>query len=574
MKFPLLNRRMKKIFLLAFLAVSSISFAQDKGYLSGGFESNFKWYNDDTETGPFVDEENLNTDEHVRSNNYLKLDYTYKKWAAGVQLESYLPMPLLNYSPEYDDTGLSTFYAEYRGKKLSIVAGYYYEQFGSGLILRAWEDRQLGINNALLGGKVVYRPSNSIALTGLYGKQKEGFDLSDGHIFGFNSEIDLGDIAKFEEVSLGLGLSYVGRFQEIDYSYITDPNFEELTNAFSGRLDFSKNSFYANAEYVYKTEDAVVINETVLNNLVKPGNALMLNLGYVASGLGVNATLRRLENMDFFSDREASGNQYNMNIINYLPALTKQHDYLLTNIYVYQAQPGVSFGNVSKSGEIGGQFDVYYNFKKETALGGKYGTKIALNASYWANLDGEYSNSPLDYEVDFLGFGEKYFSDVNLEVRKQLGENWKSIFTYVNQYYNKEFIEETHGVIKTNIGVAELNHTLNDKQSFRIVAQHLWGKEDDHALNWAGAVFEYNVNPRLSFYVADIYNYTNDVPLNLRGVDTENIHYYNIGGSFTKGPHRFSLSYGRQRGGIVCVGGVCRYVPPSTGLSANISLVF
>ncbi|HET8809326.1 MAG TPA: DUF6029 family protein [Flavobacteriaceae bacterium] len=564
---------MKKISLFVFL-VSSIAFAQDYGYLSGGFESNFKWYNDDPETGAFFDEENPGSDEHVRSNNYLKLDYTYKNWSAGVQLESYLPMPLLNYSPKYDDTGLSTFYAEYRSEKLKITAGYFYEQFGSGLILRAWEDRQLGINNALRGGRIVYRPTNNIMLTGLYGQQKEGFDVSEGHIFGFDTEIDMADIAKFKKFSLGLGASYVGRYQEAD---IEKPNFEELTNAFSGRLDFSKNSFYAAAEYVYKIEDAIVVRHQVNNNLVKPGNALLFNFGYAAQGLGINATLRRLENMDFFSDREAAGNDFNMNIVNYLPALTKQHDYLLTNIYVYQAQPRVYLGsNVLKAGEIGGQFDVYYRFKEGSSLGGKYGAKIALNASYWANLGGEYDYLNQDYSAEFFGFGEKYFSDINVEVRKQLSKNWKTIFTYVNQYYNKRYIEETHDIIKTNIGVAEVNHTLNEKQSLRLVAQHLWGKGDDGAANyttnWAGATLEFNVNQQLSFYVSDIYNYTNDNPH--PDVDTENIHYYNVGGSFTKGPHRLSLNYGRQRGGVVCVGGVCRYVPPSTGLSVNLSIVF
>ena len=75
----------------------------------------------------------------------------------------------------------------------------------------------------------------------------------------------------------------------------------------------------------------------------KDGNAIELNLGYTKRGLGVNATFRRMENMSFYSDRSATGNDFNSNVINYIPALTKQHDYLLTNIYVYQAQPQVSF---------------------------------------------------------------------------------------------------------------------------------------------------------------------------------------------------------------------------------------
>lgn len=558
---------MKKIVFVAFLCSSTLMYSQDYGHLSGSLESNIKWYNNDTKTGDFIDPVDGSSDEHVRSNTYLKLDYTYKKWAAGVQLESYLPKPLLSYSPKYDDTGVSTFYVEYRSNKLKVTAGYFYEQFGSGLILRAWEDRQLGINNALLGGRITYRPTNDVMLTALYGKQKEGFELSEGQIFGFNTEIGLSNMMKLDDFSLGLGLSYVGRYQEEKYDYLPNPTFDPLTNAFSGRLDFSKNSFYASAEYVAKTEDIVVINNTLIKDFIKPGSTLLLNFGYAAQGLGLNATLRRMENMWFFSDREAAGNDYNANIINFIPALTKQHDYLLTNIYVYQAQPMVSINSsLGKAGEIGGQFDVYYNFKEGSALGGKYGTKLAMNASYWANLKGEYQNSPkLDYKADYFGFGEKYFSDVSVEIRKRLNPKLNTIFTYVNQYYNKEYLEGEGNIIETNIIVAEANYKINQKRSLRFVAQHLWTQDDKK--DWAGGTLEFNVNPKLSFYVSDMYNYGNDLKDN-------RVHYYNVGGSFTKGAHRLAINYGRQRGGIICVGGVCRYVPPSTGLSASISIVF
>ena len=52
------------------------------------------------------------------------------------------------------------------------------------------------------------------------------------------------------------------------------------------------------------------------------------------------------------------------------------------------------------------------------------------------------------------------------------------------------------------------------------------------------------------------------------------INYYNLGGSYTKSAQRFTLNYGRQRGGLICIGGVCRFVPESTGLTANIVLSF
>lgn len=543
--------------------------AQDKGYFSGGFESNFKWYNDDVKTGDFPEEE------HVRSNNYLKLDYTYNKWAAGIQFESYLPQPLLSYSPTLDDTGVGTFYAEYRGENLRITAGHFYEQFGSGLILRSWEDRQLGLNNALRGGRIIYNIANSVELTALYGQQREGFKVSDGHIFGFDAEIDLTDLLKKESFDLGLGLSYVGRYEEIDSLPLNrEPNFEELTNAFSGRLDFYKDNFYASAEYVFKTEDAIVERipgqeATINNTFIEPGNAVLLNLGYTNVGLGMNATFRRMENMSFYSERKSFGDLENPNIntVNYIPALTKQHDYLLSNIYVYQAQPSITLfrPDLQKVGEIGGQFDLYYTFKENSALGGEYGTDLAFNASYYANLKGDFDSANRDYQVDFLGFGDKYFSDISIEIKKQLGSKWKTIFTYINQYYNKKLVEETTGIVKTNIGIAEATYKINETRSLRFVAQHLWTEDDKK--NWAAGVVEFNLNPRISVFVSDMYNYGNDN-------ENHQIHFYSVGGSFTKGAARVAVNYGRQRGGVVCVGGVCRVVPESTGLSVDLSFAF
>ena len=85
--------------------------------------------------------------------------------------------------------------------------------------------------------------------------------------------------------------------------------------------------------------------------------------------------------------------------------------------------------------------------------------------------------------------------------------------------------------------------------------------------NWAGGTIEVNLNKNLSFYVNDIYNYDNYV-------EDYQIHYYNFGGSYSKGATRIALNYGRQRGGLLCVGGVCRFVPENTGLSLNFTTAF
>lgn len=560
---------MRKIIIsLNFVFFGLILNAQLLDNLSIGLESNTVWYNNDSETGDFFDTANNDSDKHIRSNSYLKIDYNFlESFTASIQIESYEPFALLNYSKSYEGTNLGTYSLNYRNSKLNITAGHFYSQFGSGLVLRNWEDRQLGINNALQGGKIVYDPVSFISLTALYGKQRVGFTTSEGEIFGFNSELDAASIFDFKNTSLEIGLSYVGRKEETTF---LEPSFNELTNSLSGRVDYYQNNFYSNAEYVIKSDDAIKQGGQLSNRLVKPGNAFLFNTGYSKRGFGIDATFRRLENMNFFSERNAAGNVFNESSINYIPGLTKQHDYLLTNIFVYQAQSTVNL-DTSQSGEIGGQIDLFYKIKKETFLGGKYGTKIAFNFSYWAGLDGDYTQDNPDagilpnYEVGLLGFGKKYFSDFSIEIRKKWTPKWRSIFYFVNQSYNKKVVEGSGAMINSNIGVIESTHRLGNGKSIRLEVQMLNSDSTKH--DWTGGTIEYNINSRFSVYANDIYNKGSDT-------NTEKTHFFNLGGSYTKGATRLGINYGRQRAGLLCVGGVCRFVAEATGLTANLTMSF
>jgi len=145
---------------LSFFAVTGQE-KKDTGRFFGGFETNAQRYLE------FENDED--SPEYFRSNNYLQLNYELKKWTFGMQVESYAKQALLNYYPGFDGTNVATYFAKYKAKKLEATAGYFYEQFGSGMILRAWEDRSLGINTALRGGKIFYKPTKDIKFKAFYG---------------------------------------------------------------------------------------------------------------------------------------------------------------------------------------------------------------------------------------------------------------------------------------------------------------------------------------------------------------------------------------------------------------------
>lgn len=557
---------MKRIYglLVCTLGISSLTYGQidvGGGTFSGGIESNSQWYRADEDLGV------LEPSDPLRSNNYIRLDYNYGKFSAGLQYEAYLPSALQGYSDRFNDNKIATYYVNYKGEQLDITAGNFYEQFGSGLILRSWEDRQIGINNSIRGVRVAYTPNDFTTIKGLIGKQRLGFETTAGTVGGVDVETNIVRLFDKENYknSVTAGLSYVGQSE----SY-TGPmeDFPETTGNYSARLGYSGNSgFYMNGEYVYK-EERPLISGGIPTAKFYDGSALLVNLGYSTRGFGINTTFRRLENMGIYSERNLSdpaANLYNEAIVNYLPALTKQHDYLLTNIYVYQAQPNIS-SVTQEVGEIGGQVDIFYNIKKGSALGGKYGTKLAVNASYWNGLNAEFNATGDEYTTNFLDFGKKFFHDVNFEVNKKWTDKFSSIITYMHQYYDKGIIEGgNYSHIIANVVVGDFLYKFNTKNSLRFELQHLQTKRDKK--NWAAALVEYNLNQKWNFYLGDQYNYGNDD-------EDQRFHYYMVGGSYAKESTRVSLNYGRQRGGLICVGGVCRYVPESTGFSLSLVKTF
>jgi hypothetical protein len=246
---------------------------------------------------------------------------------------------------------------------------------------------------------------------------------------------------------------------------------------------------------------------------------------------------------------------------------------------VYQAQAQVLIDpdtGVTKAGEIGGQIDFFYEFKKESKIGGKYGTKVALNYSNWNNLKGDYVLFPPDYKTDFFGFGKRYFSDFNIEITKKVSTKAVYNFAYINQYYNNRLITGASNVIvKTNILAIEGDYKFEKGRAAKIALEHMWAENDRK--NWAAILVEYNLNTKFSVFASDMYNYgyKHDPTILIDDTtDQFDIHFYNFGGAYKKGSTRIAVNYGRQRGGLVCAGGVCRFVPPSTGLGITLTKSF
>jgi hypothetical protein len=571
------------IFSLSIISAQKSDTIKNKLKISGSYEGSGQWYTNDVNR-------NIKHDSvPLRSNNYLSLNASLGKFSAGIQIEAYANKALLNYNPKYSKTNIGTYFANYKSEKLDVTLGYFYEQFGSGLAFRSWEDRSLGINNAIRGGKVTYTPINELSITALYGQQRTGFDVSKGKISGINAELEIMKLLfPSTDHSLSYGISFVNRNEELPADVT---GFNKNTYIISNRLALEKGKFYINFEQDYKSKDALLNSYRINYRTIKSGSAFLANFGYSDKGFGIDANLRRIENMLFLSERKpeiySPGNislNYNDKLINYIPSLTKQHHSNLANIYIYQAQSITSMQfdeQIEKFGEIGGQLDLFYNFKKGTVLGGKYGTKIAVNLANWYNLKADHTyfdaseNFAPNYKTQFLAAGQRYFSEYSLDIDKKINPKLIGNLSIINQYYNNQYIKgiyQKYGVNST-ILFAEATMLFSNSKSLKISAEHLWTKTDRK--NWIGGTLEYAHNSKFSFFVTDMYNYGFDPNEHLiNPTDLFDIHFYNLGTTYRNGSTRVSLNYGRQRGGLVCAGGICRYVPPSTGLGLQINTSF
>jgi hypothetical protein len=527
----------RKIWVIPVIFIAQICFAQNnnqitKGKLNGSYENYSQYYMNDAKIGAFAPQDKLG------SNNFLKLDYTYGKLSAGIQYESYLPSILGYYSGPLNASKIANKYFKYTEDKFSVQVGDFYEQFGSGLIFRSFENRQIGINNALEGVNVYVEPTNFTKLKVVYGKTRNNFNYSNSVTRGADVEFDLNKLFNPKgnsNTTLNLGASYIGRFQEY-----TGPNddFPSTVNAFATRLDIINGDFTFNVEFANKGRDPHLLN----NYSMEKGKALLINTGYTKNNFGFLLTARSIKNMGFRAEREV---EFATSMpVNYVPALTKQHDFLTSNIYVYNPQV---------LGESGFQTDLFFNIKPGTSLGGKYGTKVSANFSYYTALKNN----------KFLSAGSnKYYSDANIEVKKKWSKKFETTLTLQNIYYNASVIQAaSHDDVVSNVVALNSLIKYGKQKALRLKLEHLSTKQDMG--NWASAIAEFSFNSPFAFYLSDLYNYGS----------TKN-HFYNVGASVTKNATRFSLAFGKQRPGLFCVGGVCRFVPAAYGFTATLTTSF
>lgn len=565
---------MKRLFfLLIFLGLVSEFTAQDIGQFRGNFSMEGQYYTEDSAISAVV------PDEQVALQGFGNLIYTRGKFEAGVRFETYIPA-FVGYpaGAPWDGTGIGYRYAKYTDDRLEITVGNFYEQFGSGLVLRAWEDRGLGVDYALDGIKVVGRPVKGVTVKALYGKQRfnfdDGFQNGDGIVRGADVEFNLNQLLDSVINLKGqwyIGGSFVSKYED-DRSSVYD--FPENVGAGSVRLRYQQGGFQFQGEYARISENPSAMNSGIIDipdsldplvGLFQYGQGVNLNATYSKKGFGVSLTANSIANMAFQSMRNSGPFD---SWINYLPPASVLQTTLLAQFYPYATQP---------NGEVAFRGDLFYTIPKKSALGGKYGTKIDISYTHiqepdFERVDGLEINRR-GVEPNLFSMGEEtYYADFNAKITKKISKKFKASLFYMYIHYDNDVVlgaydyenQPTSGKVFADLIAFEGSWRIKRGHNLRFELQGLF--TDQHLQDWFAAVAEYTISPHWFFSGVFQYNYGNE--------DGDKFIFPVLSTGYISGSNRISVTYGRQRAGVFCVGGVCRVVPASNGLTISLTSSF
>lgn len=504
-------------------------------------------------------------DEKLLNNTYFDLTLNAPYISVGARFEfAKWPLPAFYDTPGYAGWGVPYIWATGKYKWFQLTAGDFYEQFGSGLILRSYNERNMGIDNAIRGGRLKVNPCDGVYLTALGGKERYYWEYNPAIVWGADAEWALDESfsnAFNPAYGVNLGFSYVGKHQGqteflVPPSYNQKLNFPETVGAFDYRVKLRLHDFSVLAEGAYKSEDPCAYNNYTYGN----GHAELLSVSYAKKGTSAFIQAKRSQNMRFQSDRMQNDLQGNGQI-NHLPAFTMTQTYTLAALYAYSTQ---------SDGEWAFQAEIGHLFPKGSPLGGKYGTNVRASASYISGLDNMPSRmyataapGSNGYHPAYWKIGSLYYADFNFEVKKKLTKNFQFTLFYLFQRFDLNVIQGHGSMMTANTFVLEGQWKMAKKAQLRWELQYLTTKQDEG--DWMCALVELSFSPHWMITLSDTYN---------NGNPDKKENYYKAMVTYNLKANRFSLSYGRTRAGYDCAGGVCRLVPATNGLSLSYNYTF
>lgn len=517
--------------------------------------------------------------------SWLTLNYSNWGFDMGIRFDVFNNSNLLNPTGSFTGEGIGRWYIHKEIYGFDISGGYLYDQIGSGIIYRAYEERSLLIDNALKGVKIGYQINENWKVKVFTGRQKQQFDsyssvVRGGALEGFIKP----DSAKNFTLAPGLGVvaraysretinqarSEFNRYKRRDsiqynayamtaYNTLTAGNFTWYVEGALKTRDIIFNEFDSLHVPVRDAGGAIIRVDTIEDILVNTNGVMAYtSMSYAGKGLGITLEGKYTKNFRFRNDPFQFAVQ---GPINFLPPIARQNTFRL---------PARFSPNTQEIGEQGLQLDARYAVNKSLTVG--------LNASNIYLLDGKELYREIAPEFTY-----KYKRKWQMLLGLQFLKYNIAVYQFKDDSEDPEDVipwvkKGKQGYVDAFTPYAEWLYKFTPRKSLRVEAQYLL--TDDEFGSWVNALVEFGWAPHWLIYVSDMYKLDHGnpdrIPQSERAEKTkyDGLHYPSVGIVYTHRANRVSLAYVKQVEGINCAGGICRYEPTFSGVRLQVSSSF
>ncbi len=529
--------------------------AQQGASISGSMQTNANLFLRDSSINAFQQPQYKN--QFFGGENWINLNYNYGKFSAGIRYDMFLNSNLRNPNDSYTDQGIGRWFIKNQFEKLTVEAGYLYDQVGSGIIFKSYEQRPLFIDNALLGASLKYKFNENFSMKAFGGRQKNAFDIYSGSIKGvvFDGFFSTGKEESPLNIIPGIGLINKTLSEETMEKvvasvagYLPEDRFEPVYNNIAmtiyNTLNYKNFNWYI--EGAFKNDDvyfnpfatkAELGGSTSRGKLeFKPGSVFYTSMGYADEKIALTVEGKRTEKFNYRIDPNL---KLLRGLISYIPPMNRQNTYRLTARYAPAAQ---------EISEQALQVDLRYKLSNKIS--------VLLNAATINTLE-----------------GTKLFREYLSEFTIKPSSKTQLITGLQLLNYNQQVYEEKPEapIVKTVTPYIDFLYKFTNKKSLRTELQYMATQQDFGS--WLFGQLEYSTAPNWIFEASAMYNSDPKKALG-NSSSPKKIVYPAFGVTYSKSSNRYQLKYVKQVEGIVCSGGICRLEPAFSGVRFSLNSTF
>lgn len=476
----------------------------------------------------------------------INLQVTWKNFLLGGRYEFDDPAEF-----GFDHNSLRKKFLEYRSGPWGIRIGTQNSLFFRGLVLNAYEEKPIS-HDSEVSGITVYRETQNMTAKIIKGSCDYEMIPNFEDILKF--DINGGMLQLHASKNLYVGSSFlVSEVSQKVGFYKTQDTFEMNLGEIWAELDLDSIQLYGN----------IASNAEKAHDIFTKGNcSVYVGSNYIFGNTGLNIEYKKYK----FGLTSPQNRDFKYRHLRYLPfqnppTVIKEHYWTILNRRAHI----VDFND-----EVGLKFDIYYSLSPQTTF----------------TIDGSAASRNFNYSLDPLtdNFSRKNDSSRLLPSFDESFSPFWIIYGEIEHYFSSgssitgglsclsDTVYDDLSILMTEktrsfISFVHMTYLLPNNYSMQCTSEIEYFKESKlpgkHSYNLLHTM-QFAKSPSFSVSVTGEY-LTEGVDISGDTLWVSSSMQYRF-----RSMQTFELSFGEERGGLMCTNGLCRYVPPFTGWRCNV----